>query len=76
MKIVLADSEYRLLAAEDIPFDPDREYTDEEALELLELVYDAEIKYSNCPPEDKRAAETAEKYAHLADRIRALIPEN
>ena len=75
MKIVLSDCEYRLLEAEEIPFDPDWDYTDEEALEFLETVYDAEIKYSNVPPDDNLAAEMAVRYAHLADRIRALIPE-
>ena len=75
VKIGLTDRERELLAAEEIVFDPDRDHTDEEVLELLEKIYDAEIKYSSFPPDDRRAAEEAVNYAHMADRIQALIPE-
>ena len=75
VKIGLTDRERELLAAEEIVFDPDRDHTDEEVLELLEKIYDAEIKYSSFPRDDARAAEEAVNYAHMADRIQALIPE-
>ena len=76
MKILLSDDELRLLTAENISFEPDKEYTDQEAFELLEKVYDAEIKYSNYPSSDMRAMAKAAGYAHLADIIQNSIPDS
>lgn len=76
MKILLLKEDKKLLTAEGIGFDQEREFTEQEAFELLEQIYDVEIKYSNFPRDDMKASEKAARFAHIADMIQNQIPEN
>ena len=46
MRIELTPQEVALLKAEEIPFRQNGDYTEDEALELLERVREAEVAYS------------------------------
>ena len=76
MKIMISSAEKMFLEMEGIAFSEEKDYTDEEALSLLDDIYDAEIKYSNFPEENAEAQKTAESFAHLADRIQQAIPDS
>lgn len=72
MRIVLTKTERDMLDAEAIPFDSDRDYTDDEALELLDLVREVEVSYSQ--GEDSTSREKYRQFQKLADKIYDLIP--
>ena len=76
MKIMISKEEKQLLEAEGIALNEDKDYTEDEALSLLDEIYDAEIMYSNFPDEDARSQKKAESFAHLADKIQQAIPDN
>lgn len=73
MRIVLTKREQNLLAAKAIPFDPNQDYSDDDALELLDLVREAEVSYSQ--GEDCTSRELYYQYARLGDKIYDLIPD-
>lgn len=74
MKIKLTEAEVRLLEDENILFNPLQDYTDDDALDLLEQVRDIEVSYA------QRYDTTGEKlyflYGNLADKIQGQIPED
>lgn len=74
MKFDLTQKEIKLLEDKGIQFDKTREYTDDEALELLERVRDIEISYSQFTGgiEKKRYFQ----YGDLADKMQSQIPED
>ena len=75
MVIVLSKSDTAWLTAEGVGFDPEKDYTEREAFDLLDRIYDAEIKYSNFPYGDRKASERAAAFAHIADKVQRMIPE-
>ena len=74
MRFDLTKEEVRLLQAKGIPFAETHEYTDDEALDLLEQVRDVEVSYAQF------AGGVGEslffRYGDLADKIQAQIPED
>lgn len=72
MTIDLTAQEVTLLANKSIPFDGSYDYADEEALELLDQVRDAEVSYSQGT--DAQSVRLYEQYGDLADKLFALIP--
>lgn len=75
MRLNLSAAERDLLLEEQIETDSEKEYSVDEALDLLQAVYDVEAMYSDLPEEDQRA-EKAKAFAHLADKLSAMIPES
>lgn len=72
MKIEMTEVEQALLAAETIPFDPNRDYTEDEALNLLDQVREIEIFYSQS--ENKASEALYYRYKILGDKIFSMIP--
>ena len=75
MRLNLSAAERNLLLEEQIETDSEKEYSVDEALDLLQAVYDVEAMYSDLPEEDQRT-EKAKAFAHLADKLSAMIPES
>ena len=59
-----------LLRSTGIKFEPEKEYSDDEAFDLLDKVYDREIFFVQDGDDQKAAA-----YADLADKIQEQIPD-
>lgn len=76
MKIKLSPHEIEKLKKFEIEISSDIEYSEDEALEILEKVYDIEAIYSNYPDNDKEAYALADMYAAIADKIYKMIPED
>lgn len=73
MIIELTPQEQALLKAREIAFTPGRDYTEEEALAMLDAVRDSEVYYSQ--GEDAETQRLYSQYAALGDKLFALIPE-
>lgn len=73
MKIELTPQEQALLEAREIAFAPGRDYTEEEALAMLDAVRDSEVYYSQ--GEDAETQRLYSWYAALGDKLFTLIPE-
>lgn len=73
MKFDLSSSEVELLEKKGISLDVNLEYTEDEAIDLLEAVRDIEISYSQFSTSSEKSLYA--QYAHLADKIFAQIPE-
>lgn len=76
MKITLSLQEFEQLKKADIEISPDIEYSEDDALDVLEKVHDIEAMYSNFPDNDKAAYELSNIYAAIADKIYKMIPED
>ncbi len=76
MKIILSLQEFEHLKKAEIEISPDIEYSEDEALEILEKVQDIEAMYSNYPDNDKNAYALSDIYAAIADKIYKMIPED
>lgn len=76
MKILLSQQEIEQLKKVKIDVSLDTEYSEDEALDILEKVHDIEAVYSNFPENDKRAYELSNIYAAIADKIYKMIPED
>lgn len=72
MKLYLTNFEISALLTEDIHFDRKREYTEDEALQLLDEVRNAEVKYSQCYTADKEKRFSL--YGKIGDKIFSQIP--
>ena len=70
MKIILNRAEIELLINAEISFNPEKEYSEDEAFELLDKVYEREIYFVQ-----DGNSQSATAYAHLADKIQGQIPE-
>ena len=70
MKIILNKTEIALLINIGIKFEPEKEYSDDEAFDLLDKVYDREVFFVQGGDSRKAAA-----YADLADKIQEQIPD-
>lgn len=73
MKIILSQEEIDLLKIAGITFDSSKNYSDDEALDLLELVREKEVSLSQYHKghEEKLFIQ----YGNIADRIQDQIPE-
>ena len=69
----MTPQEVALLEARDIAFEPGRDYTEEDALAMLDAVRDSEVYYSQ--GEDAETQRLYSQYAALGDTLFALIPE-
>lgn len=72
MKFDLSEQEIELLHNKGIVFDKSREYSDDEALDLLDQVRDIEISYSQFTTESGKALYL--KYGDIADKMQSQIP--
>ena len=70
MKIKLDNTDIGLLNSAGIKFEPEKEYSDDEAFDLLDRVYDKEVFFVQDGDSRKAAA-----YANLADKIQEQIPD-
>lgn len=70
MKIKLDNIDMSLLNSAGIKFEPKKEYSDDEAFDLLDRVYDREVFFAQDGNSQKAAA-----YANLADKIQEQIPD-
>lgn len=74
MKFALTNQEIELLHSKGIQIEPDREYSDDEAIDLVELVRDVEISYSQFTT--NQGKRMYQEFGNLADKMQAQIPEN
>lgn len=76
MKIQLNSEQQQKLAGYGITVLPEKEYSEDEALELLDQVYDIEVLYAQDADINAAARRLANEYAAIADTIRNQIPED
>lgn len=76
MRIQLNDAEMKLLEQAGISIDPAADYTEDQAFDILEKVYDAEIYHAQSADTDKAARKLAAEVAAIADKIQGQIPED
>ena len=69
----LNSQEVELLKQKNITFIPGRDYTEDDALAILDEVRDAEVYYSQ--GEDTDSRHLYSQYAALGDKLFAIIPE-
>ena len=78
MKLTLLSEEIALLRLLEIDFDPDKDYTKDEAVELMEKLYDKENVLSReineHPDSVNQNWKLADKIGVLADKINRKIP--
>lgn len=74
MILHLTKQEIGLLEKEQITLDINREYTEEEALSILERVRDLEELYAQDYGNERESLYF--KYGDIADKIQAQIPED
>lgn len=73
MKIELTPQEVELLESDGILFLQNSDYTEDEALELLERVREAEVSCSQGT--DEATEKRYRQYSKLGDKIFEMIPE-
>ena len=73
MKLKLTVAEAKILEEAGIVFREDGAYSEDEALDLLDQVRDAEISVAQFPSGKERIL--FERYAAIGDKIFAQIPE-
>lgn len=71
MKISLSQSEIDLLSRKGVTVDSTYEYTDDEALDLLDNVRDIEVSYAQGT--DTVSTDLYKKYGDIADKLSAMI---
>lgn len=76
MYIKLTDAEKNLLKNKNINFEDERDFSEEEAEELLDKVRDVEIYYSQRVGTDGTSIRLYKEYGNLADKIQDAIDEN
>lgn len=76
MKIQLNSAQRQMLAGYGITILPDHEFSEDEALDLLDQVYDIEVLYAQDADTNAAARRLANEYAAIADAIRNQIPED
>lgn len=75
MRIQLNNEQQQMLQKVGITIVPDKDYSDNEAFDLLERVYDTEVRYAQTADTDSAARRLAKEYAVIADSIQRQIPE-
>ena len=73
MRFQLTEQEKALLIAAEIEYSADREYTDDEALLILEQVRDIEVAHSQFTDEEGKRLYL--EYGDIADKIHRSIPD-
>lgn len=73
MRIKLSEAEFQLLNEHDIKVFPSEEYSEDEALEILDEVYDLEASFAQS---DSDPDNLAMQFAHIGDKIYDQIPED
>lgn len=73
MKLNLTAQEIQTLAGAGIPFREDGDYTEDEALNLLERVREAEVSVSQFTSGEQK--QLFDRYARIGDKLFAQIPE-
>ena len=76
MKIQLEEWQREMLALVGMNIDAEQELSEGEAFELLDRVYDIEVRYAQDADSDLESREFAKQYAAIADTIRHQIPED
>lgn len=74
MRFDLERRDIALLNRADIPLDPEREYTEDEALDMLEQIRDIEASYAQDYGGEREKLYF--RYGDLADKIQSQIPED
>ena len=72
MKIKLSKDEIALLTNRNIPFAATKDYDDDEALEFLDKVREAQVSYAQ--NEDDEGKELYSRFERIADKIYKTIP--
>ena len=75
MRIQLNSKQQQMLEQVGIAIIPTKDYSDDEAFELLDKVYDVEIQYAQDADTSHAARQLANEYAAIADEIQSQIPE-
>lgn len=73
MKFKLNAQEIQLLSDKGIPFNADHEYTEDEALDLLDQLREIEVSYAQFTGGTEQNLFFL--YGNLADKIHSMIPE-
>lgn len=76
MRIQLNSEQQQLLEKHGVAINPEKEYSEEEAFELLDQVYDIEVQYAQDADTNATAEKLANEYAAIADAIQNQIPED
>lgn len=74
MKFNLTKQEAMLLQDKGISFDDNKEYTEDEALDLLDLVREIEVSYAQFTGGKEEMLYS--QYGSIADKIYSQIPED
>lgn len=76
MKIQLNSEQLQILEKNGIAIIPEKEYSEEEAFDLLDQVHDIEVYYAQDADTNVTAKKLANEYAVIADVIQNQIPED
>ena len=75
MKICLDKLQKQMLDFAGVTIDLEHEYSEDEALILLDRAYDVEVQYAQTADVDPESRRLATEYAKIADTIYRQIPE-
>lgn len=75
MRIQLDSEQEKMLEKVGISVIPDKDYSEEEAFDILEQVHDIEVRYAQDADSNATAKRLANEYAAIADAIQNQIPE-
>ena len=78
MNIKLTDKEIKLILKLIPDFKYDKEFSNDEVINLFELIYDEEAAYANINKSDKGYEESiklAREYALLGDKLQDIVDE-
>jgi len=75
MKLMLNEQEIKLLENANVLFSDEKDYSDDDLFELLDMVHDAEVYFAQDSDSSKVARKQAAEYAALADKIQGMIPD-
>lgn len=76
MRLCLSNNDLEMLDRENISIAPDSDYTEDEALAILDMVYEIEVKYAQDSYGNSVSRKLASQYADIADKIFKMIPED
>lgn len=73
MIVQLNEKERSLLKRAEIEFDAEKDYTEDEILEMADMLFDLELEMSESKKKD--AALLANQYSDLVDKLQDLVSE-
>lgn len=76
MKIQLNSEDRQMLAQVGISIIPEKDYSEDEAFDLLDQIHDIEVRYAQDADRNATAKQLANQYAAIADAIQNQIPED